>query len=130
MTDFKVGDRVNWSDKLWRVQYVKDTGLTLVEVGGFKGAPLWRYDVKPYECTPEVLPAEQRISDLEGGLREAVDLIHSLEDTIYYLRQDVERKAGENHSHYDLESKIRDTEYHSHYDYARERHTHDRWDMV
>jgi len=55
--------------------------------------------------------------------------IGDLENVIFYLRQDVNGKAGESHSHYELERQIRDTEYHTHREYADSRHSHDRWDL-
>jgi hypothetical protein len=78
------------------------------------------------------LTPEERITALEAAisvLNDRIGGIDGLEDAIHYLRQDVNAKAGECHDHVNLERLIRDTEYHTHHEYARERHTHGRWDL-
>ena len=77
-----------------------------------------------HDKTPEedIATLYQLVVDLESRIGD-------LENTIFYLRQDVSGKAGERHSHSDLERSIRDVEYHTHREYADSRHTHDRWDL-
>jgi hypothetical protein len=76
------------------------------------------------EMTPE-----EKIVALEAEIETLGRWFADMENTVYYLRQDVNAKAGGNHSHGDIERQIRDTEHHTHHQYASDRHTHDRWDM-
>lgn len=73
------------------------------------------------------LTPEERIGRLELELLKALERICELEFYLESLRQDVNAKAGEYHDHSDLERQIRDTEYHTHREYADSRHNHDRY---
>jgi hypothetical protein len=76
--------------------------------------------------TEQPITPEEKIADLYR-------LVGELENTISYLVQDVEAKAGVNHNHNyefnELHRKISNAEYHTHHEYASDRHTHDRWDV-
>ena len=79
---------------------------------------------------PTLSPDERKqLQDLFQLVVDLKDMVDGLEDTVHYLRQDVNAKAEGNHTHSDLERQIRDTEYHNHHEYAVARHTHDRWDL-
>jgi hypothetical protein len=141
MTDFKAGDRVEvihddigsaYVGKRGSVYLVTDDHIE-VEIDDDDGESYFaREELKLLPSKP---PAEQRISDLEAQVKALMERLDDIEfQQIWNLDsrvRDVESgKAGENHSHYDLESKIRDTEYHTHHDYAHSRHPHDRWDLT
>ena len=84
---------------------------------------------------PSLSPDERaQICSLEAQVKALMERLDDIEfQQIWNLDsrvRDVESgKAGENHSHSDLERAIRETEYHSHYEYASSRHEHDRWDV-
>jgi hypothetical protein len=79
---FKINDRVNWSEKVWRVDWVHDDGLTLVE--GPSGHEQWKYHVSPDECTMhDPFDFLAPIDVLDGVFCELETSIENLYDSDY-----------------------------------------------